>query len=182
VTHELAANVILLRPPADDWPTPPRPAAFTGLAGEIVGVIEPHSESDPVAVLTQLLVCFGSMIGRGAHYAVEATNHHGNEFLLLVGPTAKGRKGTAWDHVHRLFAEVDSEWATQRIVSGLSSGEGLIWSVRDPDSAARGRGHGPDEGEQTKQRLLVLETEFALVLICRKRHIKTNVRARNMLR
>ena len=171
---ELATNVIPLRPPADDWPAPPGAAAFTGLAGEIVAAIEPHSESDPVAVLTQLLVCFGSMIGRGAHYAVEATNHHGNEFLLLVGPTAKGRKGTAWDHVHRLFAEIDSEWATQRIVSGLSSGEGLIWSVRDPEHAAPGRGCGRDEREQTDQRLLVLETEFASVL-------KTVVRDGNTL-
>ena len=158
------ANVIALRPPVGDWPTPPRAAAFTGLAGEIAAAIEPHSESDPLAVLTQLLVCFGSVIGRGAHYAVEATKHHGNEFLLLVGPTAKGRKGTAWDHVHRLFAEIDSEWATQRIVSGLSSGEGLIWSVRDPDSATRSRGREREEREQTDERLLVLETEFASVL------------------
>jgi len=35
------ANVIPLRPPSDDWPTPPRAAAFTGLAGEIVSAIEP---------------------------------------------------------------------------------------------------------------------------------------------
>jgi hypothetical protein len=173
---ELATNVIPLRPPADDRPAPPRAAAFTGLAGEIVSAIEPHSESDPLAVLTQLLVCFGSVIGRGARYAVEATAHHGNEFLLLVGPTAKGRKGTAWDHVHRLFAQIDSEWATQRIVSGLSSGEGLIWSVRDPEHAGRGRGRArePDEREQTDERLLVLETEFASVL-------KTVVRDGNTL-
>jgi len=159
MTDPDASNVASL-PRTSDWPAPPRPAAFTGLAGEITRAIEPHSESDPLAVLTQLLVCFGSVIGRGTHYAVEATNHHGNEFLLLVGPTAKGRKGTAWDHVQRLFAEVDPEWATQRIVSGLSSGEGLIWRVRDPENGAHGRG-GP---EQTDERLLVLETEFASVL------------------
>ena len=147
MTDPDASNVVSL-PRTSDWPAPPRPAAFTGLAGEITRAIEPHSESDPLAVLTQLLVCFGSVIGRGTHYAVDATNHHGNEFLLLVGPTAKGRKGTAWDHVQRLFAEVDPEWATQRIVSGLSSGEGLIWRVRDPDNGARGRG----EPEQTDER------------------------------
>ena len=96
---------------ADDWPAPPRAAAFTGLAGEIVSAIEPHSESDPLAILAQLLVCFGSAIGRGAHYAVEATEHHGNEFALLVGPSAKARKGSSWDHVQRIFAEVDPDWA-----------------------------------------------------------------------
>ena len=73
---ENATNEIPLRPPADDWPAPPRAAAFSGLAGEIVAAIEPHSESDPLAILAQLLVCFGSVIGRGAHYAVEATEHH----------------------------------------------------------------------------------------------------------
>ena len=43
-------------PLSADWPQPPHAAAFTGLAGEIVSVIEPHSESDPVAILAQLLV------------------------------------------------------------------------------------------------------------------------------
>ena len=157
-----ATNVIPLPVCADDWPAPPRIAAFTGLAGEIVSAIEPHSESDPLAILAQLLVCFGSAIGRGAHYAVEATEHHANEFALLVGPSAKARKGSSWDHVQRIFQEVDPDWAERRIVSGLSSGEGLIWSVRDPDTAARARA-SDDEHDQDK-RLLVLEAEFASVL------------------
>jgi hypothetical protein len=91
MTDEPATNVISLRLSADDWPAPPRAAAFTGLAGEIGATIEPHSESDPLAILAQLLVSFGSAIGRGAHYAVEATEHHGNEFVLLVGPSARAR-------------------------------------------------------------------------------------------
>ena len=85
MTDQTATNVIPLPLAAEDWPAPPRAAAFTGLAGEIVSAIEPHTESDPLAILAQLLVCFGSVIGRGAHYAVEATEHHGNEFALLVG-------------------------------------------------------------------------------------------------
>jgi hypothetical protein len=159
-----ATNVISLPLAGDDWPRPPRAAAFTGLAGEIARAIEPHSESDPLAILAQLLVCFGSAIGRGAHYAVEATEHHANEFAVLVGPTAKARKGSSWDHVQRIFAEVDPDWTGRRIVSGLSSGEGLIWSVRDPDTAAHGRSQNDNgEGGQDK-RLLVLEAEFASVL------------------
>ncbi len=157
-----ATNVIPLPLAADDWPTPPRPAAFTGLAGDIVRAIEPHSESDPLAILAQLLVCFGSVIGRGAHYAVEATQHHANEFAVLVGPTAKARKGSSWDHAQRIFAEVDPDWADRQIVSGLSSGEGLIWSVRDPDTTARGRSQ--DAESDRDKRLLVLEGEFASVL------------------
>ena len=120
MTEPATTNVIPLPLSADDWPAPPRTAAFTGLAGEIVAAIEPHSESDPLAILAQLLVCFGSAIGRGAHYAVEASEHHGNEFVLLVGPTAKGRKGSAWDHVERIFTSIDPCWASERIVSGLT--------------------------------------------------------------
>ena len=95
MTYLPATNVIPLHPAADDWPAPPKAAAFTGLAGDIVHAIEPHSESDPLAILAQLLVCFGSVIGRGAHYAVEATEHHGNEFVcaarrLVVSPAQPG--------------------------------------------------------------------------------------------
>jgi hypothetical protein len=164
VTDQTASNVIPLPLPGDDWPLPPRAAAFTGLAGEIVRAIEPHSESDPLAILVQLLVCFGSAIGRGAHYAVEATEHHGNEFALLVGPSAKARKGSSWDHVQRIFAEIDPDWASERIVSGLSSGEGLIWSVRDSDGGGRARDDRCDDQAERDKRLLVLEAEFASVL------------------
>jgi hypothetical protein len=64
--------------------------------------------------------------------------------------------------VQRIFAEVDPDWAERRIVSGLSSGEGLIWSVRDRDTTARSRAQD-GEGDQDK-RLLVLEAEFASML------------------
>ena len=43
----------------------------------------------------QFLVCFGAAAGRGVSYALEATAHHLNEFAVLVGPTGKGRKGSA---------------------------------------------------------------------------------------
>jgi hypothetical protein len=160
---EPATNVIPLHPDSPDWPPAPQAAAFSGLAGDISSAIEPHTESDPVAILVQLLVAFGSAIGRGAHYAVEATRHHSNEFALLVGPSAKARKGSSWDHVERIFAEVDPTWTSTRIVSGLSSGEGLIWSVRDAGTDKSVRS-GEDGQEDPDKRLLVLEAEFASVL------------------
>ncbi len=159
---EPSSNVIPLRPEGEHWPAPPMPAAFSGLAGEITRAIEPHTESDPVAILVQLLVAFGSVIGRGAHYAVEATRHHSNEFVLLVGPSAKARKGSSWDHVERIFAEVDPVWAETRMVSGLSSGEGLIWNVLDTATGAVSGGHNSQDSND--KRLLVLEAEFASVL------------------
>ena len=52
----------------------------------------------------QLLVCCGALIGRDAHYRVEATHHHPNEFVVLVGDSAKARKGSSFDHVARLLS------------------------------------------------------------------------------
>ena len=76
------------------WPAPPAPAAYHGLLGEIVSRIEPETEADPVAILAQLLVCFGAAVGRGAYFQVEATRHHPQEFVLIVGESATSRKGT----------------------------------------------------------------------------------------
>jgi hypothetical protein len=145
------------------WPAPPAPAVYDELLGEIVTTIAPHTEADPVAILTQLLVAFGAAAGRGAWFTVEATRHHANEFMLLVGDSSKARKGSSWDHVRRLLADVDASIG-RRVLTGLSSGEGLIWAVRDPS--------GQDPGI-SDQRLLVIEPEFSSVLKASAREIST---------
>jgi hypothetical protein len=77
----------------DGFPAPPAAPAYHGLAGQIVTTIAPHTEADPVAILGQLLVAFGAAVGRRAYFSVEATQHHPNEFLVLVGDSAKGPQG-----------------------------------------------------------------------------------------
>jgi hypothetical protein len=72
-------------------------SAFHGIAGEIARTIEPHTEADPVALLLQILVAAGNVIGRLPHYQVESDHHRANLFAVLVGDSAKGRKGTALD-------------------------------------------------------------------------------------
>ena len=153
----------LTLPVPADWPAPPAQAVHHGLAGEIVGEIAPHTEADPVAILAQLLIAFGAAVGRGAWFSVEATRHHPNEFLVLVGDSARARKGSSWDHVHRLISDADPAIGS-RILTGLSSGEGLIWSVRDPQ--------GQDPGASDR-RLLVIEPEFVSVLKNVGREIST---------
>jgi hypothetical protein len=150
-------------PPPAGWPAPPAPAVYHQLLGEIVTRVAPHTEADPVAILTQLLVAFGAATGRGAFFQVEATRHHPNEFMLLVGDSSKARKGSSWDHVRRLLTQVDPS-IQQRILTGLSSGEGLIWAVRDPTAQDPGI---------SDQRLLVIEPEFASVLKASGREIST---------
>ncbi|MBI4321043.1 MAG: bifunctional DNA primase/polymerase [Chloroflexi bacterium] len=156
------------------WPDPLDPAALHGLAGDLVRAIEPHTEADPVALLGQFLIAFGNIIGRGPHFQVEADYHPLNEFIALVGPTAKGRKGTSAGHIRHQFKSVDEVWARDRIQGGLSSGEGLIWAVRDPISKVeliREKGKGTGEYQEividpgvTDKRLFVLEAEFASTL------------------
>jgi hypothetical protein len=143
-----------LLPAPPGWPAPPGPAAYHGLLGEIVRRLEPETEADPIAILAQLLVGFGAAVGRGAYFQVEATRHHPQEFLLLVGESSTSRKGTSWDHARRLIATADATLA-ERILTGLSSGEGLVWAVRDPTASDPGI---------TDRRLLAFEAEFASAL------------------
>jgi hypothetical protein len=158
----------------DDWPEPLREEAYHGLVGEFVRAVEPHTEADPVAVMIQFLTAFGNAIGRGAYYRVERDFHHAITFSCLVGETSKARKGTSKGHVDYVFREVDPEWARNRMIGGLSSGEGLIWEVRDPifrREAVREHGRPTGKYEEVEvdpgaddKRLMVYEPEFASVL------------------
>jgi hypothetical protein len=158
------------------WPVM-APEAFHGLAGEFVRLVEPHTESDPVALLLQFLAGFGNQIGRGAYAKVEADTHCCNLFEVAVGETAKGRKGTSWGQVKAPLITVDPDWRG-RVKSGLSSGEGLIFQVRDAilKKVARKKNGQTfyeeeciDPGEDDK-RLMVVESEFANVLRQIERH------------
>jgi hypothetical protein len=157
-----------------DLPKPElRPEALYGLAGEIVRAIELYSESDPVAILGNVLTGFGNVIGPTPYARVEETQHHLNIFVVQVGDTAKGRKGTAWSTPRKMFRDVDGEWADKRITGGLSSGEGLVYNVRDPRYQTKpiredGKIVGNEEvlidkGEDDK-RLLLVEEEFSQAL------------------
>ena len=142
-----------------NWPAQPNYEAFRGLAGEFVSMIEPHSESDPVALLSQLLVGFGNIIGRRTYFQVEADKHFTNLFATLVGPTSKARKSSALSHIKWLLQKADANWASNCVLSGLASGEGLIWAVRDPTVSKDGE-KLLDTGTEYK-RILVVESEFA---------------------
>src|SRR5262245_39591249 len=149
------------------------PEALHGLAGEIVKAIDPYTESDPVAVLTNTLTAFGNVVGPLPYFRVENTRHHLNLFIVQTGETAKGRKGTGWSTPRRMFKEVDNEWFDKRVAGGLSSGEGLIFAVRDARiEKTPVKEHGrvvdyqeviADHGVEDK-RLLIVEEELAQAL------------------
>ncbi len=150
-----------VEPDTMSWPAPLDPVAYYGILGEVVRTVEPHSEADPAALLLQALVLFGNIIGPSAHCYAGGARHQMNLFAALVGLSSKGRKGTAFQSIVTPFRQVDPTLdAPDRVGSGLSSGEGLIWSVRD--AILKGR-EVMDPGVEDKRKL-ILEGEFASVL------------------
>lgn len=146
----------------------PLPECFHGLAGDFVDLILPHSEADRMALLLQFLTHFGSIVGRSPFMRVEFDRHHTNLYCVLVGPTGC-RKGTAASRVRQAFKGIDPFHEAECLASGLSSGEGLLYKVRDEVWAEKKGKTGIIEKERTDfgasdKRLLITEGEFAQVL------------------
>jgi bifunctional DNA primase/polymerase-like protein/uncharacterized protein DUF3987 len=178
--HEITATVreVFSRVPRDPWkqqffdakprviplPAPLEKHAFYGLAGEWSRIVEPHTEADLAAILTQFLVGFGNLIGHKPYFRVAGDEHHMNLFMVLVGLSSKARKGTSWGQTRIPLRKIDENWAQHCIKSGLSTGEGLIHHVRDESPATSKEGDTKrDPGVQDK-RLLIIESEFGRVL------------------
>jgi hypothetical protein len=158
-----------LRPVEAPWPRPLAEEAFHGSAGEAVRAIEPHSEADPAAILLHFPVGVGVLIGPKIHARAGDALHPARLNGVVVGETSKGRKGSAARPVERALAEVDGTFAPARVLEGLSSGEGLIWQVRDPITKYERIGRGPETKTElvevdpgvADKRLLIIESEFA---------------------
>ena len=171
-----------LQTAAQEWPAPLGSQAFYGLAGEFVRLVGPETEADASALLFSFLVAMGSIIGRGPYYQVEGDRHYTNLFAVLVGQSAKARKGTSWSQVHRFASMVDDVWCKQRVASGLSSGEGLIHAVRDAitDTVPRREGQRLVDHESqirdigvNDKRLMVVESELSQALQSARREGNT---------
>lgn len=148
------------------WPVPLGPAAYQGVAGEFARLVEPHTEADPAAVLTQFLTACGNLFGRRSYVTREATRHAPNLFVGVVGNTSRGRKGSSLAPTRLTLHAVDGEWEERRVKSGLSSGEGLIYAVRDASSE--------DEADAAPdRRLLLVEDEFSSPLRVMRREGNT---------
>jgi hypothetical protein len=165
-TEAAARSVIDSIPQSPQWPQPMAPDAFHGIAGQFVGRVEPYCEGDPAALLVQFLIAFGNRVGRSAHYMVGATRHYMNLFACLVGITSKARKGTSWHHIKEMMIDVELGQARNGFVSGLSSGEGLISAVRDPEPDTVDNEGNVKKGAPgiVDKRLMVTQGEFCSVL------------------
>lgn len=136
---------------ADPWPVL-HDDALHGVAGDVVRAVLPHTEADPAALLLTLLTFAGAVIGNGPHVLAGDDRHPARLFTVLVGDTAKARKGTSFASVRRVMQAAVDGFIAEAVVSGFGSGEALI------DTANEGDG-----------RLLVYEPEFARILnVCRR--------------
>ena len=185
IAQTAAPDTKVTSPIADAWPVLDE-AAFYGLAGELTESVEPYSEADPAGILLHCLLASGVMIGSEPRVNVEHAPHYARTNLLVVGLTAGGRKGTAYAPIRYVLSQIDESFVLKRVKSGLSSGEGLIYQVRDAQyekEPIRAAGHRTgdilgyqdrlvDPGEPDK-RLLITESEFASTLTVMQRQGNT---------
>lgn len=173
----------LALPPAEPWPTPPTIALRHGILGDLLDRLTPVTEADPVALLTTFLVAFGNAAGRGPHALVSGATRHGvNLFTGIVGRSGKGRKGSGLDLALRPLRDADPAWVAGQIVSGLSSGEGIVHAIRDPITRTEPVREGREivdyapvivDGGVEDKRLLVVESELGAALRASRREQST---------
>lgn len=148
-------------PMAGSWPTLDL-AAHYGLAGDVVELIDAHTEADPVAVLLDFLASFGNGLNAGPHVLADGALHPARLFVCIVGSTSRGRKRTAHARVRQVNEVADPVWSGTRVMGGLASGEGLIAAVADAEG-----------DEPNDRRLMAYEPEFARVLAVANREGST---------
>lgn len=165
------------------WPHLER-AALHGIVGEFVDLATEGSEADPAAVMATTLVRFGVEAGSPdpnarPHIYVGESRHEPRIFGVVVGKSAKARKGTSGAPVTRLFAVPEGcpgapKMATMSL-GPLSSGEGIVYAVRDAQETWDDKEQQfkvVDPGVQDK-RLFVQEEEFAAAINAGKREGNT---------
>jgi Protein of unknown function (DUF3987) len=153
----VAHDSLISQPQDGAWPTLDL-AAYHGLAGQVVRTLTPETEADPAGLLLSFLTGFGNLVGPGPRALVGSAPHPARLNAVLVGDTARARKGTSWSETGRVLAQAAPDWHEHCEVSGLSSGEGLINEVRDDDDRDRGL-----PAHLAKARL-IYEGEFVRVL------------------
>jgi len=166
-TEELDRPEITVR----TWPVP-IDFGRMGAAGRIAILTTQGTEIDPHATLFSTLTVFGGVVGPGTFLHVGESRHYPRLFSVLVGASSRGRKGSSLQPIVALFGEIVPEFKEIRTSGPLSSGEGLLWRIRDKSEEVDKEGLPVDPGVDDK-RLIVLDGEFAAVLRSMKRETNT---------
>ncbi|MEO5842040.1 MAG: hypothetical protein ABIQ73_27495 [Acidimicrobiales bacterium] len=116
-------------------------SALYGLVGDFVEAVSPYTEADHAGLALDFLASFGSVVGGGPHAIAAAAQHPARLFVVLVGESARARKGTVRANVRPIFERVAETWSRDCVNSGVGSGEGVISAVAD-DSEQPNRDNG----------------------------------------
>ena len=145
-------------------------AALYGLAGDVVRLIAPQTEAHPASLLFSFFVAVGIALGNEVAWKIGGVPHPLRLFIVLIGVSGKGRKGTSWGVIRGVLeTALGADFYRDHVTTGLSSGEGLIAAVRDPVMKMVKGKDGTlaevvlDEGVEDK-RVIVLESEFGRTL------------------
>ena len=160
---------------------------FHGILKNVVDAGTATSEASKIAVAANTIAYFCAMIGRNAYQEIGDSVVHCRPFFLLTGQSSKARKGTSESFPRKLFRRVDKILAERAAAggnlgeanfwylkerSGLSSGEGLAYQVRDESEKVDPKGIPMWDAVDDK-RLLLIEPEFASVIASCRRETST---------
>jgi hypothetical protein len=145
----------------------PDPACLYGLVGDVAQAGSSNTEANPFAIAAAMLAYLGAAVGRGPFMPIGDDWNHARLFMVHVGRSSRGRKGTAKKLIYRINNAVkalDEFLVPQVHRGGLSTREGLALMIHD------GYKEGKNEVPAiTDKRLLVVESEFANILHQSKR-------------
>ena len=152
------------------WPAPLTDALY-GLAGDFVRAASPYSEADHAVLLLSFLPAAGAAVGADVAAMAGDAEHPARVNVVVAGDTSKGRKGSGLAPTRSVLRVADPAFEA-RSAGGLSSGEGLIYHVRDAVEALQWVGRGKDRHQEMvvvdegvdDKRLLIVESEFGSVL------------------
>ena len=161
---EKGTDLISFNSYSPKWPELEEPALH-GIAGDLVKTLAPFTESDQVTLLVHLLAEFSCIVGRNPFIILDGDNVYPTFWPVVVGDTSKSRKGSGSKRVKRLYQRADPNWTRGKHSGSLSSGEGLIYAVRDAEWGHNAKGESivKDEGLEDK-RLYLVQSEFGAML------------------
>jgi hypothetical protein len=148
------------------FPAKARDDAFHGPAGVITESICANSSVKPEAVLAQLLVVTGIMLGRGLYFP-QGSKHRCNLYTVIGGRANSG-KGESLGYVKAFTQELRSSFMS-RFRNGFKSGEILIDAVGDEVWGKDEDGQPIQTEDNQPKELIIDEEEFAAFLIAGRR-------------
>ena len=148
----------------------PDPAMLYGLTGDVAEAGAKDSEANKFAVAASFMTFLSAAVGRYVALPIGDDVHHARLFMLHVGRSSKGRKGTATALTKKIIAAIEKKhektsgsyaapFCGNVHTGGLSTREGLALLIHD--GIKQGKEEIPPIADK---RLFVIESEFSNVL------------------